>query len=146
MSQPTKFNYRIGRGEQGVLTYEPYKSILLPLWRFRTVALAKQSSEDLWAKFEEYDQEDDFVGMDMSRKFVQMVFCPFIFLFIIIPILAGSILFRSYYIISHLSCYLRPSIYYQTFSCHLNHSTYNVSQSTLIYQMCKETKLPKTHI
>ena len=27
-------SYRISRGEQGVLTFEPYKSILQPHWRF----------------------------------------------------------------------------------------------------------------
>src|SRR5688500_14446261 len=32
--------YVIGKGEQGVLTVEPYKSELLPLWRFKTPAMA----------------------------------------------------------------------------------------------------------
>ena len=32
--------YRIGKGEQGVLLVEPYKSELLPHWRFRTPELA----------------------------------------------------------------------------------------------------------
>ncbi|TKA70459.1 hypothetical protein B0A49_03813 [Cryomyces minteri] len=67
-----RMSYRIGRGEQGVLTFEPYKSALLPLWRFRTVAIAKQSSAELWARFVAYDEAADFVGMDMCRKFVQM--------------------------------------------------------------------------
>ncbi|KAF1985037.1 hypothetical protein K402DRAFT_464685 [Aulographum hederae CBS 113979] len=67
-----RMSYRIGRGEQGVLTFEPYKSSLLPLWRFRTVDIARQSSKELWARFEEYDREGDFVGMDMARKFIQM--------------------------------------------------------------------------
>lgn len=68
-------SYRIGRGEQGVLTFEPYKSSLLPLWRFRTPEVARKSSKDLWARFEQYDREDDFVGMDMCRKSIQMVCC-----------------------------------------------------------------------
>lgn len=68
----TRMSYQIGRGEQGVLTFEPYKSHLLPLWRFRTVPVAKQSSSDLWDKFKEFDSQDDFVGMDMTRKFIQM--------------------------------------------------------------------------
>ena len=67
-----RLSYRIGRGEQGVLTFEPYKSALLPLWRFRTVAIATKSSEDLWAQFLLYDKQDDFVGMDMVRKYCQM--------------------------------------------------------------------------
>jgi hypothetical protein len=68
-----RMSYRIGRGEQGVLTFEPYKSVLLPLWRFRTTEIARKSSEELWERFEEYDRQDDFVGMDMTRKFIQMV-------------------------------------------------------------------------
>lgn len=67
-----RMSYRIGRGETGVLTFEPYKSILLPHWKFRTVAIATQSSEKLWSKFLEYEEGDDFVGMDMCRKFIQM--------------------------------------------------------------------------
>lgn len=68
----TRMTYRIGRGEQGVLTFEPYKSHLLPLWRFRTLPVAKKSASDLWQKFIDFDAEDDFVGMDMTRKFIQM--------------------------------------------------------------------------
>jgi hypothetical protein len=64
--------YRVGRGEQGVLLVEPYKSELLPLWRFRTPDIARESCSLLAAKFEEYRQNDDFVGMDMARKFLQM--------------------------------------------------------------------------
>ena len=64
--------YRIGRGETGVLTFEPYKSALLPLWRFRTTEVARKSSSDLWNAFLDYEKEDDFVGMDMARKFLQM--------------------------------------------------------------------------
>ena len=66
--------YRIGRGEQGVLLVEPYKSELLPLWRFRTPELARESSEALYQRFLEYKRATDFVGMDMARKFLQMGF------------------------------------------------------------------------
>lgn len=64
--------YRIGRGETGVLTIEPYKSTLLPLWRFKTPAIARTSSASLWEAFLDYENRDDFVGMDMARKFLQM--------------------------------------------------------------------------
>lgn len=67
-----RMSYRIGRGEQGVLTFEPYKSSLLPLWRFRTVPIARKSATDLWVRFQEFDEQHDFVGMDMARKFIQM--------------------------------------------------------------------------
>ena len=64
--------YRVGKGEQGVLLVEPYKSELLPLWRFRTPEIARESSGKLWAMFEAYKAHGDFVGMDMTRKFLQM--------------------------------------------------------------------------
>lgn len=66
--------YRIGRGEQGVLLVEPYKSELLPLWKFKTVALAQESAAAIYEKFSQYIAEKDFVGADMARKFLQMGF------------------------------------------------------------------------
>lgn len=66
--------YRIGRGEQGVFHVQPYKSELLPLWRFRTPEIARESADALHAAFERYRDEGDFVGMDMARKYIQMGF------------------------------------------------------------------------
>ena len=71
-SRSLRMSYRIARGEQGVLTFEPYKSHLLPLWRFRTPTLARESSSALWTEFLRYDRQGDFVGMDMARKYIQM--------------------------------------------------------------------------
>lgn len=64
--------YQIGRGEQGVLLVETYKSELLPYWHFKTHNIAEQSAKQLHQCFEQYRQQDDFVGMDMARKFIQM--------------------------------------------------------------------------
>ncbi|MEZ7172846.1 DUF4385 domain-containing protein [Sporosarcina sp. OR05] len=64
--------YRVGRGEQGVLLVEPYKSEILPHWRFKTPAIAQKSAEKIYSMFEAYRKKDDFVGMDMARKFIQM--------------------------------------------------------------------------
>src|SRR5581483_4187388 len=64
--------YRIGKGEQGVLLVEPYKSEILPFWRFKTPPIAKESAEKIYQLFLSYKKVDDFVGMDMSRKFLQM--------------------------------------------------------------------------
>jgi len=64
--------YRVGVGEQGVLLVQPYKSELLPHWRFATPPLATESSETLYAMFLAYLDEGDFVGADMARKFLQM--------------------------------------------------------------------------
>lgn len=64
--------YRVGRGEQGVLLVEPYKSEILPYWRFKTPEIAEVSAKKLFKLFEAYKRADDFVGMDMTRKFLQM--------------------------------------------------------------------------
>lgn len=64
--------YRIGRGEQGVLLVEPYKSEILPHWQFKTPDLARQSAEKIYQLFLDYKVQGDFVGMDMARKFLQM--------------------------------------------------------------------------
>ncbi|MEJ8757549.1 DUF4385 domain-containing protein [Pontibacter sp. H259] len=64
--------YRVGKGEQGVLLVEPYKSEILPHWRFKTPEIAKESSEKIYTLFENYLASEDFVGADMARKFLQM--------------------------------------------------------------------------
>ncbi|EKF5315179.1 DUF4385 domain-containing protein [Salmonella enterica] len=64
--------YQVGRGEQGVLLVEPYKSEILPFWRYKDEAPAMKSAEQIYQLFEAYRQQDDFVGMDMARKFIQM--------------------------------------------------------------------------
>ncbi|ANA22120.1 DUF4385 domain-containing protein [Salmonella enterica] len=64
--------YQVGRGEQGVLLVEPYKSEILPFWRYKDEASALKSAEQIYQLFEAYRQQDDFVGMDMARKFIQM--------------------------------------------------------------------------
>lgn len=64
--------YRVGKGEQGVLLVEPYKSEILPHWRFKTPEIAKKSANKIYKMFLDYKKRDDFVGMDMARKFLQM--------------------------------------------------------------------------
>lgn len=64
--------YQIGKGEQGVLSVEPYKSEILPHWRFRTPEIAQESADKIYQMFLEYLDDDDFVGADMARKFLQM--------------------------------------------------------------------------
>jgi hypothetical protein len=64
--------YRIGKGLQGVLLVEPYKSEILPHWRFKTPPIAKKSAKKIYEIFLDYKTKKDFVGMDMARKFLQM--------------------------------------------------------------------------
>jgi hypothetical protein len=69
-AEPEK--YRVGKGEQGVLICEPYKSEIGQYWRFKTRGIAKESSEKIYHLFLNYLKENDFVGADMARKFLQM--------------------------------------------------------------------------
>lgn len=64
--------YRIGLVEQGVLLVEPYKTEILPHWKFKTPGLAQRSANKIYRMFLAYKVEGDFVGMDMARKFLQM--------------------------------------------------------------------------
>lgn len=66
--------YRVGKGEQGVLICEPYKSEIGKYWRFKTEEIAKESSDKIFTLFEDYLNESDFVGADMARKYLQMGF------------------------------------------------------------------------
>ena len=64
--------YQVGKGEQGVLMVEPYKSEILPHWRFKTPEIAAGSADHIYQMFLDYKAQGDFVGMDMARKFLQM--------------------------------------------------------------------------
>ncbi len=64
--------YLVGKGEQGVLICEPYKTEIGRFWRFKTEAIARESSETIYRQFLDYVEQRDFVGADMARKFLQM--------------------------------------------------------------------------
>jgi hypothetical protein len=66
--------YQVGKGEQGVLLCEPYKSEILPHWRFRTPELAEKSSKAIYQLFLNYLTENNFMGAEMAREFLQMGF------------------------------------------------------------------------
>jgi hypothetical protein len=64
--------YEIGRGETGVFKVQPYKNELLPLWSIKTLPEARTAAEAIFERFEEYRAAEEFVGMDMARKYLQM--------------------------------------------------------------------------
>ena len=66
--------YEIGRGQQGVLICQPYKSELHPFWRFKTPEEAQLSAIQIINKFFGYLEEGDFVGADMAKKYLHMGF------------------------------------------------------------------------
>ncbi|MBC7388354.1 MAG: DUF4385 domain-containing protein [Opitutaceae bacterium] len=65
-------NYIVGKGEQGVLLVEPYKSEILPLWKFMTPEESLISAKSIYSLYLDYRTKNEFPGMDMCRKFLQM--------------------------------------------------------------------------
>tara|TARA_Y100001938_G_C7851995_1_gene311265 strand:- start:58 stop:537 length:480 start_codon:yes stop_codon:yes gene_type:complete len=66
--------YKIGKGQQGVLICQPYKSEIGPHWRFKTPEIAKKSSKIIYDMFLSYLSNKDFVGADMAKKYLHMGF------------------------------------------------------------------------
>ena len=66
--------YRIGRGEQGVLLVRPYTDDICRYWRFKTPNEAITSSMKILHMYNTYKIQEDFIGMDMCRKFLEMGF------------------------------------------------------------------------
>jgi hypothetical protein len=74
-TQPTNRSmYRIGRGEQGVLLVKPYTNDICRHWRFKTPTAAHQSATTIYNLFLSYLAQEDFIGADMARKFLEMGF------------------------------------------------------------------------
>ena len=72
--RPNDNRYRIGRGEQGVLLVRPYTNDICQYWRFKTPYDAAMSSMRILYLYHQYKDQEDFVGMDMCRKFLEMGF------------------------------------------------------------------------
>ncbi len=66
--------YEYTPNERGVFNVEPYKSELLPHWSFKSPEAARESVEGLMEVYREYEEHDDFIGMDMVRKYLRMGF------------------------------------------------------------------------
>ena len=66
--------YRIGRGEQGVLLVRPYTNDICAHWRFVNESVARKSADKIYSMFCDYKDQQDFIGMDMARKFLEMGF------------------------------------------------------------------------
>ena len=73
-NRETRKKYRIGRGEQGVLLVRPYTDDICKYWKFKTEPIAKKSAHKIYEMYADYRAKNDFVGMDMCRKFLEMGF------------------------------------------------------------------------
>ena len=74
MFMPNDKRYRIGRGEQGVLLVRPYTDDICKHWIFKTPSEAFVSSTKILFEYHVYKDKEDFIGMDMCRKFLEMGF------------------------------------------------------------------------
>ena len=72
--EETRKLYRIGRGEQGVLLVRPYTNDICAHWRFKTPKIAMMSAHTIFDMYLDYLEQEDFIGMDMCRKFLEMGF------------------------------------------------------------------------
>ena len=72
--EETRKLYRIGRGEQGVLLVRPYTDDICAHWRFKTPKIAIESAHAIFDMYLDYLEQQDFIGMDMCRKFLEMGF------------------------------------------------------------------------
>ena len=52
----------------------PYTNDICAHWRFVDEETATKSSNKIYKMFCEYKRRDDFIGMDMARKFLEMGF------------------------------------------------------------------------
>jgi len=64
--------YRHTTGEEGAFKIEPYKSELLPQWSISDLGPAAEAAQAIHEQYRAYREQDDFVGMDMARKYLQM--------------------------------------------------------------------------
>jgi hypothetical protein len=55
-----------------VFKVQPYKDELLPLWGYAGRETADESGAAIYEQYLEYRIADDFPGMDMARKYLQM--------------------------------------------------------------------------
>ena len=55
----------------GIYTCEPYKSILLDIWRFSTPEASEKSAASIKKMFLRYLDEEDFVGADLALKYLR---------------------------------------------------------------------------
>lgn len=64
--------YEIGRGEEGVFKVQPYQDELLERWGYADRETADEAGEAIDEKCRAYRAREEFVGMDMARKYLQM--------------------------------------------------------------------------
>ena len=57
-----------------MLLVRPYTNDICSHWRFVNETIARKSADKIYSMFCDYKDEQDFIGMDMARKFLEMGF------------------------------------------------------------------------
>ena len=63
--------YRIGKR---YYLSRPYTNDICKFWKFKTPKIAVKSAVQIYSMYADYRALNDFVGMDMCRKFLEMGF------------------------------------------------------------------------
>jgi len=64
--------YDTSTGVSGVFSVSPYKDQLIKDFTFKNVKQSRKSAKNLYNKFKLYREKMDFIGMDMTRKFLEL--------------------------------------------------------------------------
>ena len=57
-----------------MLLVRPYTKNICSHWRFVNESAARKSADKIYSVFVDYKDKQDFIGMDMARKFLEMGF------------------------------------------------------------------------
>ena len=57
-----------------MLLVRPYTNHICAHWRFVNETIARKSADKIYSMFCDYKEQQDFIGMDMARKFLEMGF------------------------------------------------------------------------
>lgn len=64
--------YRVGTEETGIHVVEPYASLILKQFAVDTLGETKKTVIHVEHLFKTFKEENDFIGMDMARKYLQL--------------------------------------------------------------------------
>jgi len=63
--------YEVTEDCGGMYTCEPYKTEIIECWKFLNLEVATKSASKILSMFYNYVRDGDFVGADMTRKYLQ---------------------------------------------------------------------------
>lgn len=63
--------YIVDNNLKGIYSFEPYKSELLPLFKYKSVKGAKRSIDKLKYRFNKYLENQDFIGCNLTLKYLK---------------------------------------------------------------------------